>query len=390
MISRIKFKKCYSKNIKKDLLYKKGTLRRNSWKKVLLLFNMEFCRIIFTSGWGITGSTINSRTRMRIRITRREASSSRTLAGSWFASTRTSLAREPWSIWAISRRIPSSFGNAGTIICHWHDFLSWWSFRSDITRSFLKKDYRPVSSKWISTFMPQAVYCPDASSHLPTSHLGTVPLLEWETYERVVRHRFEIHAAAECDLAGKFRGPHLGHETIRQVSIIEDPSFAVRSISNLCKRKSIRETCPYFCRSSISPTDSYSVGIGAFGEGWHNYHHVFPWDYKASELGTYRTNFTTGFIDFFARIGWAYDLKTVAYSVIKKRAARTGDGSKYERTDHQDEHHHTHEGAIWGWDDADMTSEDMQKAEIFNKGDWVPRLSFPKPLHVALHSVGVT
>jgi len=97
---------------------------------------------------------------------------------------------------------------------------------------------------------------------------------------------------------------------------------------------------------------------------------VFPWDYKASELGNYRTNFTTGFIDFFAWIGWAYDLKTVAYNVIKKRATRTGDGSKYEQTDkHQDEHHHTHEGAVWGWDDTDMTSEDMQKAEIFNKGD---------------------
>lgn len=113
-----------------------------------------------------------------------------------------------------------------------------------------------------------------------------------------------------------------------------------------------------------------SVGISAFGEGWHNYHHVFPWDYKAAELGNYRTNFTTAFIDFFARIGWAYDLKTVAYSMIIKRATRTGDGSKYERTDdHYDEHHHTHEGAIWGWGDTDMALEDMQEAEIINKGD---------------------
>ncbi|XP_011698178.1 PREDICTED: acyl-CoA Delta(11) desaturase-like [Wasmannia auropunctata] len=123
--------------------------------------------------------------------------------------------------------------------------------------------------------------------------------------------------------------------------------------------------------NSISPTDSYSVGIGAFGEGWHNYHHVFPWDYKAAELGNYRTNFTTAFIDFFAWIGWAYDLKTVAYSMIKKRAERTGDGSKYERhTDgHRDEHHHSHEGVIWGWGDADMAPEDMQEAQIINKGD---------------------
>lgn len=120
-------------------------------------------------------------------------------------------------------------------------------------------------------------------------------------------------------------------------------------------------------RSTISPTDSLSVGFIAFGEGWHNYHHVFPWDYKAGELGNYRTNMTTAVIDFFARIGWAYDLKTVALAMIKKRAARTGDGTRYERI--ADHHDHTHEGAVWGWDDADMTSEDMQNVEIINKGD---------------------
>lgn len=57
------------------------------------------------------------------------------------------------------------------------------------------------------------------------------------------------------------------------------------------------------------------VALGAAGEGWHNYHHVFPWDYKAAELGNYRANPTTLFIDFMARIGWAYDLKTVPNEV---------------------------------------------------------------------------
>lgn len=60
------------------------------------------------------------------------------------------------------------------------------------------------------------------------------------------------------------------------------------------------------------------------GEGWHNYHHVFPWDYKASELGDYTFNTTTAFIDFFAKIGWAYDLKTVSAYTVSKRVERTG------------------------------------------------------------------
>lgn len=53
------------------------------------------------------------------------------------------------------------------------------------------------------------------------------------------------------------------------------------------------------------------VSLGALGEGWHNYHHVFPWDYKTSELGRYGYNWTTAFIDMFAHIGWAYDCRTV-------------------------------------------------------------------------------
>ena len=55
------------------------------------------------------------------------------------------------------------------------------------------------------------------------------------------------------------------------------------------------------------------------GEGWHNYHHVFPWDYKTAELGNYTLDFATVFIDFFAFLGLAYDLKTVHIDIVKKR-----------------------------------------------------------------------
>lgn len=86
----------------------------------------------------------------------------------------------------------------------------------------------------------------------------------------------------------------------------------------------------------------------ALGEGWHNYHHVFPWDYKTSELGNYRFNFTTAFIEFFAKIGWAYDLKSVSENMIRKRVERTGDGS--------------HE--LWGWGDKDQTQEERDDAIV--------------------------
>lgn len=101
---------------------------------------------------------------------------------------------------------------------------------------------------------------------------------------------------------------------------------------------------------TINPSENKSVAIFAFGEGWHNYHHVFPWDYKTAELGNYRMNLTTAFIDFFSKIGWAYDLKMVSSEIIKRRAERTGDG--------------TH--STWGWGDKDQPKEEIEHAIRMN------------------------
>ncbi|XP_058810732.1 acyl-CoA Delta-9 desaturase-like [Phymastichus coffea] len=106
---------------------------------------------------------------------------------------------------------------------------------------------------------------------------------------------------------------------------------------------------PY--EKSIYPSQNLGVSIVALGEGWHNYHHTFPWDYKTAELGNYAFNFTTAFIDLFAKIGWAYDLKTVSPDIIKRRVQRTGDGS--------------HE--LWGWGDKNITKEDLQATTITHK-----------------------
>ncbi|RZC34109.1 FA desaturase domain containing protein, partial [Asbolus verrucosus] len=74
----------------------------------------------------------------------------------------------------------------------------------------------------------------------------------------------------------------------------------------------------------IKPVENPTVSILTFGEGWHNYHHTFPWDYKAAELGTYSTNLNTAFIDFMAWIGWAYELKSASADIVLKRINRTG------------------------------------------------------------------
>lgn len=98
------------------------------------------------------------------------------------------------------------------------------------------------------------------------------------------------------------------------------------------------------------PTQNTTVALLTCGEGFHNYHHVFPWDYRTAELGNNKLNLTTKFIDFFAWLGWAYDLKTVTDEVIRNRVKRTGDGTN-----------------LWGWGDKDQTTEQQSEAKVLYK-----------------------
>nr|ABX71628.1 acyl-CoA-delta9-desaturase [Lampronia capitella] len=101
---------------------------------------------------------------------------------------------------------------------------------------------------------------------------------------------------------------------------------------------------------NISPVETKPVSLVVLGEGFHNYHHTFPWDYKTAELGHYMFNFSKMFIDFNAMIGWAHDLKTVSRDIVEKRVKRTGDGSH----------------AVWGWDDNNVPIEERNGAIIIN------------------------
>lgn len=77
----------------------------------------------------------------------------------------------------------------------------------------------------------------------------------------------------------------------------------------------------------IEARENPLVSFLAVGEGWHNYHHVFPWDYSTSELG-YTLNLTKMFIDSMAFFGLAYDLKTAHPELVKSRKLKTGDGTR--------------------------------------------------------------
>ncbi|XP_027196846.2 stearoyl-CoA desaturase 5-like [Dermatophagoides pteronyssinus] len=80
---------------------------------------------------------------------------------------------------------------------------------------------------------------------------------------------------------------------------------------------------------NIAPAENKAVSFLTLGEGYHNYHHVFPWDYSTSEWG-WNINLTTFILDQFSRIGWAYDRRFATKEMIRSRKSRTGNTQHYE------------------------------------------------------------
>lgn len=76
------------------------------------------------------------------------------------------------------------------------------------------------------------------------------------------------------------------------------------------------------------------VSIVSMGEGWHNYHHTFPYDYRAAELGVSSVNLTLFWLNLFSKIGWAYDMRHPSEEAVRNQALRHGDGthSKHEHS----------------------------------------------------------
>ncbi|EFA05245.2 Acyl-CoA desaturase-like Protein [Tribolium castaneum] len=80
-------------------------------------------------------------------------------------------------------------------------------------------------------------------------------------------------------------------------------------------------TRPY--DSDIKPTENPIVAYITMGEGWHNYHHTFPWDYRASEFDSFNGNVNTVFINFMAKVGLAHGLKTASLSLIQRKKLKS-------------------------------------------------------------------
>jgi len=104
-----------------------------------------------------------------------------------------------------------------------------------------------------------------------------------------------------------------------------------------------------------SATDNLAMVFLSFGEGYHNYHHVFPYDYRSGEFGDLgHYNLSAVLIDYAAKMGWVYDRKLVSPEMIARRVMKSGDGS------HFLSHEEAHKNSIYGYGDKDIDPADQE------------------------------
>lgn len=77
----------------------------------------------------------------------------------------------------------------------------------------------------------------------------------------------------------------------------------------------------------INPAENLFVSILAAGEGYHNFHHAFPWDYRAAESSFYIFNVTSMWIDLAAKYGLVSNCKVASTDLINRTILKYGDGS---------------------------------------------------------------
>ncbi|KNC47550.1 acyl-CoA desaturase 1 [Thecamonas trahens ATCC 50062] len=75
----------------------------------------------------------------------------------------------------------------------------------------------------------------------------------------------------------------------------------------------------------IHAAENLVVSLISMGEGWHNFHHAFPTDYRAAEGLWWQFNPSTMVIDFLALFGLVWGRRATSLSLVAKHRQRTAD-----------------------------------------------------------------
>jgi stearoyl-CoA desaturase (delta-9 desaturase) len=111
--------------------------------------------------------------------------------------------------------------------------------------------------------------------------------------------------------------------TIIRIVLAFNSTWCVNSLAHMYGDK------PY--NNKIEPSENLFVSLITFGEGWHNYHHTYPKDYRASEEHKYNPN--ASFIDLMANLGFVTNRYTVCEKTKNVKGNDKFDKKYYENKD---------------------------------------------------------
>lgn len=166
----------------------------------------------------------------------------------------------------------------------------------DISRGFF---YAHMG--WLLLVKPQAVK--DAGRRMHGQDLLDDPVVYWNRRLNPVLDQLMCFVVPGCYGAWRYNSFTDGVLILGLLRwvFLSHATWCVNSVAHSLGNR------PY--KPEIRPCESSVTSFVAAGEGWHNWHHAFPFDYAASDGALCQWNPTKLLIDLLACIGQAYDLK---------------------------------------------------------------------------------
>lgn len=146
---------------------------------------------------------------------------------------------------------------------------------------------------------------------IPIDDVLSDPIVKWHT------KNFKILKLLFCFVLPVIVPVYFWNETwtysiasqIVRYALVLNFTWSVNSFAHIFGNKPFNK--------NIRPSENKWVALFSLGEGWHNYHHVFPYDYKTGELGSL-FNVTKSFLDFSKRRGWIYETREAGQVLIDR------------------------------------------------------------------------
>ncbi|KAJ2452915.1 stearoyl-CoA 9-desaturase [Coemansia sp. RSA 2336] len=144
-----------------------------------------------------------------------------------------------------------------------------------------------------------------------TSDLKTDPLIRWQHkyYPLLVLLLGIVLPTSIAGLGwGDWRGGFF-YATVLRMVLLHHATFCINSLAHTLGRRTYDDV--------QTARDSWITALVTMGEGYHNFHHQFPNDYR-NAIRIYQYDPTKWFIRVMSTLGLAYDLKTFPANEIEK------------------------------------------------------------------------